>query len=241
LWIGAASAEAPVHVSERSDPEAIAIAQATIETMGGWDGWEEARFLRWNFFGGRHHWWDRYTGRVRIEAYGGEIKRLWLMNVESGKGRYFENGTEVKSEEQLAEALESGRKIWINDSYWLVMPFKILDPGVTLHYGGERPLPDGSIADVLELTFADVGVTPENKYELFVSRSSGLIEQWVFFETVDAEASFARPWLGWKKFGPIMLATGHGNDKDWAIDVPTAMPDAIFEDPSPVAEVTDGA
>ena len=234
-------AAAPVHVSDRSDAEAVKIAQATIEAMGGWEGWEQARYLRWDFFGGRHHWWDRYTGRVRIEAYGGEIKRLWLMNAGTGEGRYFEDGTEVRDPLQLDEALEKGRKIWINDSYWLVMPFKILDPGVTLRYLGEKSLPDKTVADVLELTFAEVGVTPDNKYELFVSRDSGLIEQWVFFETADAEASFSRPWLGWEKFGPILLSTGHGNDKDWAIDVPSEMSDAIFEDPSPVVDVKNGA
>ena len=222
-----------VHVSEASDSRAVAIAEATIDTMGGWDGWEKTHYLRWNFFGNRRHWWDRYSGRVRIEADGEESDRLWLMNVQTGAGRYFENGEEVRDAERLQEALEAGTRIWINDSYWLVMPFKLLDPGVTLHYVGERTLPDGSPADVLELTFKDVGVTPDNKYEVYVSRKSGLIEQWSFFENADDETPQIdrSPWSGWKTFGSIRLATDHGRQKDWAIEVPLIISDAIFSDP----------
>ena len=41
-------------------------------------------------------------------------------------------GTFRSVPEQLGEMLENGRRAWINDSYWLVMPYKLRDPGVTL-------------------------------------------------------------------------------------------------------------
>ncbi|MEZ5331564.1 MAG: hypothetical protein R2991_05830 [Thermoanaerobaculia bacterium] len=49
------------------------------------------------------------------------------------------------------------------------MPYKLEDPGVTLHYLGERPMLDGRPAEVLELTFEGVGRTPQNKYHVYVA------------------------------------------------------------------------
>jgi hypothetical protein len=40
---------------------------------------------------------------------------------------------------------------WINDS-WLVMPWKLQDPGVNLTYVKDK-LPSGTTVDILQLTF----------------------------------------------------------------------------------------
>ena len=98
------------------------------------------------------------------------------MNVNDGKGQVWIDGEPVTDTETLDELLTLGRQIWVYDSYWLVMPFKLLDPGVTLRYSGERELEDGRTADVLDLTFAEVGYTPDNRYEVFVVQDTGLIE-----------------------------------------------------------------
>jgi hypothetical protein len=50
------------------------------------------------------------------------------------------------------------------------MPWKLQDPGVNLTYVKTEQLPNGTTADILQLTFNAVGVTPENKYWLYVDR-----------------------------------------------------------------------
>jgi hypothetical protein len=235
-----------VHVDPASDAEAIALAQSVVEKMGGWQAWDETRFLKWKFFGGRLHYWDRHTGDVRIEGtFGrGEEARpmLFLMNVNDKSGRVWENGAEVTDPARLPELLQRGYEVWINDSYWVVMPFKLLDPGVTLKHLGERPLEDGRAADVLQLTFDGVGVTPENKYEVFVAHDTGLVEQWSFFAGAGDEAPrFTLPWTDWKRFGKVLIATRHQNPSadtpapaDWEIEVLDSVPLAVFTDPAPV-------
>ncbi len=228
--------ESRVQVSAESDPAAIELAQATIEKMGGWEAWDRTRYLSWKFFGRRMHWWDRATGDVRIEGPAGEDTYLWLMNVNSSAGRVWKNGEEITESPALAEALDMGRKVWVNDSYWLIMPFKLLDPGVTLKHAGERALEDGRTADVLELTFGEgVGYTPSNRYEVFVARDTGLVEQWSFFgDAADAEPRFTRPWTGWQRFGEVMIATRRGGDEDWQIAVHDELPRSVFESADPV-------
>jgi len=229
-----------VHVTPDSDARAIEVAQDTVDKMGGWDSWDRTRYLSWKFFGGRRHHWDRLTGDVRIEGAMGENKDryLWLMNVETRAGRVWKNGEEITESAALAEALDLGRQVWVNDSYWLVMPYKLLDPGVTLKYAGERPMADGRVADVLTLTFGDgVGYTPENRYEVFVAKDTGLVEQWSFFAKADdAKPGFTLPWSGWQQFGDIKLATGKGRDADWAIVVSRERPEGVFDDPRPATE-----
>ncbi len=227
-----------VHCSEASDEKAIEIAQSVMEAMGGWDSWDRTRFLRWKFFGGREHHWDIHTGDIRIEGSMGRgdaaKQMLFLMNVNDGTGRVWQDGEEL-SGDALTEALASGKSIWINDSYWMVMPYKLLDPGVTLTYVGERAMEDGRMADVLGLTFDGVGDTPENRYDVFVARDTGLVEAWAFYPTRETEEpQFTMPWQNWTRFGEILLSTGRGRDRDWAIQVYDELPAAVFSDPAAV-------
>jgi hypothetical protein len=49
------------------------------------------------------------------------------------------------------------------------MPWKLQDPGVNLTYVKTEQLPNGTTADILQLTFNAVGVT-QNKYWLYVDK-----------------------------------------------------------------------
>ena len=230
---GGAAIPAAARARKQADPEAQRIAEAVLEAMGGREAWEATRYLGWTFFGGRRHVWDRWTGNLRIEVPASERgpETLILMNLNSRRGRAWRAGRELQGEE-LAEALEAGWRMWVNDSYWMFMPYKLLDPGVHLRYVGEGRLPDDRTADVLELTFDQVGVTPQNRYLVYVARDSGLVEQWSYFPTrEDPEPRFTLPWEGWRRFGRILLSTSRGRGHDWQIHVWQELPDAVFTDP----------
>lgn len=210
-----------------SDAVAIAVADKAMEAMGGREAWDQTRYLSWNFFGMRTHLWDKWTGNLRFEQ--GDL--LVLMNVHSREGLAYRGGEELAGENR-AKALTSGYKAWINDSYWLLMPYKLKDSGVTLRYVGEQNMEDGRLADVLQLTFADVGVTPENKYHVFAAKDTGLIEQWSFFRSAsDEEPGFTTPWAKWSKIGSIMLSGDRGQRQVSEIAVYEDVPAAAFSRP----------
>ena len=217
--------------SAGSDPRAIEIADAVMEKMGGRKNWDGTRYLAWRFFGRRLHVWDRWTGDVRFEEGG----RVTLMNVHSRKGRVWKGGVEISEADSLKKYLDRGYRAWINDSYWLVMPYKLKDSGVTLTYAGEAKMENGRDAYVLTLTFRDVGVTPQNKYDVFVDKERMLVEQWAFYRNAsDEKPRFVGPWTGWKPHGRILLSAERGARAHSNVAAFDALPRSVFENPEPV-------
>jgi hypothetical protein len=90
-----------------------------------------------------------------------------------------------------------------NDSYWLLAPFKLDDPGVRL-----SDMPDGA----MHLQFEDgVGQTSGDEFWLYEDVETGLLARWAFFlESFEGEpdrnAASVWSWQDWEEFGPIKLA-----------------------------------
>lgn len=216
-----------------SDAKAIAIADEVMEAMGGRKAWDETHYVCWTFFGRDELVWDKWTGNVRIDRGNG---MTLLSNVNDGTGRAFISGREITDTDSLSNLMSAAKRTWINHSYWLVMPYKLKDSGVTLKYMDTDTTQNGREADKLMLTFEAVGVTPQNKYEIWVDKESRLMSQWAFYQTVDAEAPrFVNPWLEYNKHGKIMLSKvreGLGNMED--IMVFDELPEAVFTSPEKI-------
>jgi hypothetical protein len=214
-----------------SDAAAIAIADEVMQALGGRAAWNRTRFVTWSFFGRRTHVWDRYTGRLRFD----DGETLVLMNLNTKEGRAWKAGAEVTDPAQLEEVLTATESAWINDSYWVFMPYKLKDTGVTLKLVGDGRTEAGAEADVLELTFENVGRTPENKYHVYVDKKTRLVTQWDFYPSAsDAEPRFKLPWEAWAKSGEIMLSPSRGERQHENVACLRDVPDAVFESPDPV-------
>lgn len=225
---GANPAAAGFNVAN-SDQKAIDIADEVMEAMGGRKSWDETRYLVWNFFGRRKLFWDKHTGKVRIESL--PDSTIYLVNV-------FDNSGKVKRGDQIMENPDSltlyskkGKSIWINDAYWLVMPFKLKDSGVTLKYIGVDTTQAGAKADVLQLTFEGVGDTPDNKYHVYVDQETKLVSQWDFYGNFQDEAPrFSTPWEDYQSYGPIKLSGSRGKGKLTEIGRYADIPEMVFTD-----------
>ena len=217
-----------------SDSLAILLADQVMGAMGGRAAWDNTRFLRWNFFGSRLWYWDKWTGDVRMEVLKDDTRVLY--NLQSGAGQVYKYGKEWQDPDTLAMYLEKTRQAWINDSYWLFMPFKLKDSGVTIQALGLDTLSNGQAANVLELRFQGVGVTPQNKYHVWVDTTDSLIKQWAFYGSAsDPEPAFITPWEGYQKFGEILLAPSRGESRTIEnIGVFETLDPAIFDNLAPV-------
>lgn len=210
--------------SANSDAKAVAIADEVMTAMGGRQNYDKTRYIKFNFFGSRVHTWDKLTGDIRID-YVKEDKSI-LMNIHTMKGKAMLGDTLINTvHPRMATLAQQGKAHWINDAYWLVMPFKLKDSGVTLKYVGENMTQAGAKADVLAMTFKNVGVTPDNKYLVYVDKTSRLVTQWDFYaNATDDEPRFQIPWEGYTQYGLIKLSGGRGKYALTDIEVLDVLP-----------------
>jgi hypothetical protein len=185
-----------------SDPAAVELADSIMVAMGGWKNWDNTRFISGNFFGERNFVWDKKEERVRIESIKDSV--TYLLDLKNSTGNVWVKDMEVTND-SLSILIDRGKNFWTNDSYWLVMPFKLKDTGITLRYLGEDTILSGDKCNVLELTKSG-GATPI-RYQVFVDLRDNLVKQWAYYaNAVQDSASFIHPWDNYKTYGKILLS-----------------------------------
>lgn len=195
-----------------SDAKAISIADEVMNEMGGRKAWDELKTISWTFYESRKLTWDKPSGKVRVDNLRGGPLESVVINLKDTSDVQLKMGGQLITEpDSLSKFGNYGKSAWINDAYWLVMPFKLKDSGVTLKYLREDTTLTGEAAHILQLTFEEVGVTPENRYEIYVSKDRKLVAQWAFFRQKDQEKpNFNLAWDDYKEYSGVLLATDRG-------------------------------
>ena len=98
---------------------------------------------------------------------------------------------------------------WVNDSYWLLAPVKLQDRGLTAASEGTKEI-NGAQRDVLRLSFAQVGLTPNDQYRLYVDPATKLVTYWDYMPK--GEKGMSGTWENYEKTGGLTLATDHKMD-----------------------------
>ncbi len=210
-----------------SDPRAVQIADEVMQAMGGRKAWDNTHFISWNFFGNRRLVWDKWSGNVRVDNLKND--QTVMLNINTDQGRVFRNGKEETNPDSVAKFVKAAKGAWINDSYWLVMPFKLKDSGLTLKHLGEEKTDTGQDADLLQMTFKGVGNTPDNKYKVWVDKATHLVTQWAYYpKFTDEKPGFTLPWTDYQKHGSILLSGKRGTRELTDIRVYNGLPGEVF-------------
>lgn len=221
--------------------EVEALVARLEEALGGRDAWEGTRFLRFRFARVRTHHWDRYTGRHRLDAEDQAGRPIVVLhNVQTREGRAWVDGEQLTGE-ALEERLAAAHRAWVNDTYWLLMPYKLRDPGVRLELDGREEI-DGVDYHRLRVSFgSDVGLTPGDVYWAFLHPETGLMDYWEYVLEGREPPPVRWAWRDWQQHGDILLAPRRvqaGGDRELPLDrlaVLDELPDAVFEGPAPPA------
>ncbi len=258
---GSSSEEGPAPTDTLTlETKADSVAYRLMEAHGV-DAFASAPYLRFNFAfespkGSRvigRHFWDRTTGDYRVEwRDGADSTYVALVNVREVEEETPEGAVYLNGEELDGKAAEEARKQaygrFVNDTYWLLAPMKVFDPGVNREY-----LADSSTAkhDVLHLTFDDVGRTPGDEYWLYVSKKTGQLDRWAYhLQSMDEDAS-PRPY-DWTNETTLQTPSGSvtlarrkqavGADQVLLTNelaLPSSPPNGIFSTPDPMLGTND--
>ena len=199
-----------------------------LAAMGGRENWDNLKFVSWTFFGSRHLIWDKSNNRVRIDSP--RDSSVYTLNMSTGQGRFWYADNEVLDPEVKKDKMRKAKSIWINDMYWLFMPFKLNDPGVEILYLREDTLDSGQDCSLFSLTFSDVGDTPENKYDIYVDHSDHLIKKWGFYEkNTNLTADAIWPWDNYQLYNGLLLSGDRSDKKGPSnIRIYDQLDDAVF-------------
>lgn len=182
-----------------------ATAARVLEACGGDEAWRALPYLEFQFAIERNgvrtpvarHLWDRTSGDYRMVWTQNDTAVVALFNVRSRAGRVFLNDSEADSS-STPGFLASAYRRFINDTYWLLMPVKLLDPGVRRAFEADS---SDAETDVVRLTFGDVGLTPGDTYWVYVDRTTGRVRRWAYVlqGNPDAPPTYFE-WTDWKPY-----------------------------------------
>jgi hypothetical protein len=170
--------------------DADALAEAVMQASGA-AVWPKVTRIRFTFGGRNHHDWDvrNMTDTVTWTDQAGATKTV-TVNI-------LNPGDDPDARAAFAR--------WTNDTYWLLAPLKLKDPGVIRTLKAPAEI-DGTMHWVLNLSFQGVGLTPNDQYDLYIDPQTYLVRAWDFIR--DGRRN-RHTWEGYRNFNGLMLSTEH--------------------------------
>ena len=168
----------------------------------------------------------RYT--FNLQFPGLNLSRSWVWQPKTGQVSYEgkdKDGKPVKAtyvrsqlNSEPANVKDEIEPAFVNDQYWLVFPFHVYwDSSADVQDLGMQKLPlgKGSARRVVVKYAAEAGgYTPGDTWELFVG-SDGRVEQFIYRRGGPKKPSVViTTWEGYKKAGPLLIATDHRGTAD---------------------------
>jgi hypothetical protein len=184
----------PAAEFSKAAEEGEQLARAIWKASGG-ESWPKVKELRFTFI---------------VEENGKELTRAehhW--NIASGTDRVKWKGKDVTVNLASPAKDENSKEAyarWVNDSYWLLAPLKVLDPGVKRRAEGTKQVGQERF-ETMRLSFQGVGLTPGDQYLLYIDPQTKLVRGWDYIPSADKVTHGT--WDGYRKFGDLQLSTHH--------------------------------
>ncbi len=202
----------PIRI-EGPDTNAYQLAHEVIDAMGGDSAWGDRSWsLAFDFvveakgkeMSRYSHQWNRATGEYIVggRTREGKAWQVEFSNIYEKQGRATIDGEPVP-DTTLSRILSMAYARFINDTYWMLMPVKMLDPGVMLERRADTTI-GGVRYNVLLLSFRNVGLTPGDRYLVFINPQTKLVERWHYMLESGREADYL--WTDYRRFDPVVIS-----------------------------------
>lgn len=153
--------------------------------------------LEWTFRGAHRFSWNKKDNSVRVKWDEFEV----ALNLDDLTGQATKNGVTLVGDTK-EETLQTAWSYFANDSFWLVAPYKIRDPGT------QRSLVSTEEGDALLVTYTSGGVTPGDSY-LWYLDSQGKPLAWEMWTSIIPLQGMRTSWEGWKLHQGAWFAPDH--------------------------------
>lgn len=179
----------------KEGPKAEYLADQLLATLN-YEAWKDLPAIAWSYPMGHDYIWDKKANLVQVSW---EDYRV-LLNPETRKGEAYKNGERITEEEQ--KIISKAFEYYANDSFWLIAPYKVKDPGTVrkvVNYEGE---------DALLVQYTSGGVTPGDAY-LWLFDEMGYPYAWKFWVQIIPVGGIKYSWEHWEDVQGAKIATLH--------------------------------
>ncbi|MBS9463408.1 hypothetical protein KIM67_13405 [Flagellimonas sp. 389] len=196
---------------EGSEPQqADKLATKMLNALN-YEKYKDTRFLEWSFQNGANRYkWDKENGTVEVNWDDYNVK-LDLVNHASSTAE--KSGTRLSHKEN-DKITSKALKLFNNDSFWLVAPYKVFDKGTTRSI---VTLEDGNKG--LMVTYSKGGTTPGDSY-VWTLNNDGFPVSFKMWVKIIPLGGLEATWDDWQvmesgaflpkshKLGPFVLDLG---------------------------------
>ncbi len=193
---------ASVKIASKSLPEgktgkdAEALADKMLKAINA-EAYNQLTYLEWTFRDNHHFAWNKKDNQVIVKWEDFEVK----LSPDDLTGTATKNGIALIGETEQ-QAIQDAWSYFANDSFWLVAPYKIRDPGT------ERSLIETEEGPALLITYTSGGVTPGDSY-LWYLDENGLPTAWEMWTSIIPLQGMRVSWDDWKTYGGAWFAPNH--------------------------------
>jgi len=215
----AVPAAAPEGSPAGPDAQAAAVSGQVLEAVGGRAALAGTNYVRFTLVVekegavrlSRTHYWDLRKQLHRLETTEKDGSSVVCLTHLPSREGVCTVGEKVLMDEEAKPRIVRTLAAWTHDLHWLMMPYLIKDPDVSLKYGGE--VKEGAaVFDKLLVDLENAGLTPRDKSWIYVDRKTHRIDRWACVLRDESGPPMpAEPgvwaWKGWTRFGKLMLST----------------------------------
>ncbi|MGB2088118.1 MAG: hypothetical protein ACPHVL_05710 [Psychroflexus salarius] len=172
--------------SGKSGQAADMLAQQMLEAINH-NAFTEAKAIHWSFRETNHYKWFKQEHQVQVSWKDYQVN---LQTKSPQQSQAYKGDTELTGQAKT-EAIAYAEKNFNNDSFWLIAPHKLFDPGT------KRQLIRADGQEKLLVTYTSGGSTPGDSYlwtlnEQHIPVSMQLWVRIIPFDRITAE------WLNWQ-------------------------------------------
>jgi hypothetical protein len=192
----------------KTGPEAEALADKMLNNLGYENFQDSSYVLEWHFRGGFNYQYNLQKEQVLISWDKNQVD----LNTKTQDGQVTKNGKVLDPGEERQELLSYAIKRFNNDSFWLLAPFKIKDPGTI------RSVVETKQGKALLVTYQSGGSTPGDSY-LWLLDEEGRPYAWKLWVRIIPVGGLKTTWEDWKAYEGFWLAGSKKGPLGLEVDV----------------------
>lgn len=169
-----------------SGAPADALANRMLDALDH-ENYEATNYLEWTFKGRHHFQWEKDKNICEVQW---EDFKVQVHLNDTIKSKAFVHGFEVRGS-QRAELLKKAIDYFNNDSFWLVAPYKVFDPGVV-----RQVIKQENGQEALLVSYTSGGSTPGDSY-LWLLDATGKPEGFKMWTSIIPIDGFPASWNEW--------------------------------------------